>query len=253
MEALAPDKIPTHLAIIMDGNGRWAKQRMLKRLVGHQRGAETVKMVVEQSSLAGIRYLTLFAFSSENWLRPAIEVRGLMTLLKKYIRQETARMMRKNIRYNVIGNRDDLPDDVNQTLDEAIQTTSGNTGMVLTLALSYGGRQELTSAAKRLASDILSGRHTLDEITEDLFGNYLDTGGLPDPDFLIRTSGEMRISNFLLWQLAYTELYFTDINWPDFTINEFHKALLDYQSRERRFGKTSDQLLAKGMNHQTPD
>lgn len=242
MEPLAPDKLPVHLAIIMDGNGRWAQQRMLKRIVGHQRGAETVKMVVEQASLLGIRYLTLFAFSSENWLRPVVEVRALMTLLKKYIRMETDRMMRKNIRYNVIGNRTELPDDVNQTLDEAIRRTGGNTGMVLTLALSYGGRQELSMAAARLARDVVAGKQSLDTITMDVFGNYLDTGGLPDPDFLIRTSGEMRISNFLLWQLAYTELYFTETNWPDFTINEFHKALADFQSRERRFGKTSDQL-----------
>jgi undecaprenyl diphosphate synthase len=199
-------------------------------------------MVVEQASLMGIKYLTLFAFSSENWSRPAIEVRALMTLLKKYIRQETARMMRKNIRYNVIGNRSELPDDVNQTLDWAIRETSGNTGMVLTLALSYGGRQELSMAATRLAREVLAGKLSADDITMEVFGSYLDTGGLPDPDLLIRTSGEMRISNFLLWQLAYTELYFTDINWPDFTINEFRKALDDFQSRERRFGKTSDQL-----------
>jgi undecaprenyl diphosphate synthase len=242
MEPTGHEKLPAHLAIIMDGNGRWAQQRMLKRIVGHQRGAETVKMVVEQASLMGIKYLTLFAFSSENWSRPAPEVGALMTLLKKYIRQETARMMRKNIRYNVIGNRSELPDDVNRTLDEAIQKTSANTGMVLTLALSYGGRQELSMAAARAARDVLAGKITPDDITMDVFGTYLDTGGLPDPDLLIRTSGEMRISNFLLWQIAYSELYFTEINWPDFTINEFHKALADYQSRERRFGKTSDQL-----------
>jgi undecaprenyl diphosphate synthase len=242
MEPLDPVKIPVHLAIIMDGNGRWAQQRMLKRIVGHQRGAETVKMVVEQASLIGIKYLTLFAFSSENWLRPAIEVRALMTLLKKYIRQETARMMRKNIRYNVIGNRSELPADVNQTLEDAIRQTAGNTGMTLTLALSYGGRQELSMAAAHMTRDVLAGKLSADDITMDVFGSYLDTGGLPDPDFLIRTSGEMRISNFLLWQLAYTELYFTETNWPDFTINEFNKALADFQSRERRFGKTSDQL-----------
>jgi undecaprenyl diphosphate synthase len=155
-------------------------------------------------------------------------------------------MMRKNIRYNVIGNRSDLPDDVNETLDEAIRTTSVNTGMVLTLALSYGGRQELSRAAARMARDAVSGTIVPEAITPDLFDTYLDTGGLPDPDFLIRTSGEMRISNFLLWQLAYTELYFTEINWPDFTINELHKALADFQSRERRFGKTSDQLTDRG-------
>jgi len=243
MQPLDPQKLPEHLAIIMDGNGRWAQQRMLKRIVGHQRGAETVNMVVEQSWQLGIKYLTLFAFSSENWSRPAMEVRALMALLKKYIIKETARMMRKNIRYNVIGNRSDLPDDVNKTLDEAIWQTAGNTGMVLTLALSYGGRQELCMAASKVAKDVVEGKLSADNITTAIFENYLDTGGLPDPDFLIRTSGEMRISNFLLWQLAYTELYFTETNWPDFTINEFHKALLDYQSRERRFGKTSDQLL----------
>jgi undecaprenyl diphosphate synthase len=249
MDLLDQDKLPVHLAIIMDGNGRWAQQRMLKRIVGHQRGAETVKMVVEQASLLGIRYLTLFAFSSENWSRPPIEVRALMTLLKKYIRQETARMMRNNIRYNVIGNRSDLPDDVNKTLDDAIQETAGNTGMVLTLALSYGGRQEISRAAVRLAEDVSSGKLKATDVNVDVFADYLDTGGLPDPDFLIRTSGEMRISNFLLWQLAYTELYFTGINWPDFTINEFHKALADFQSRERRFGKTGDQLTnAEGIN-----
>jgi undecaprenyl diphosphate synthase len=245
MEQLSYDKLPLHLAIIMDGNGRWAQQRMLKRIVGHQRGAETVKMVVEQASQLGIRYLTLFAFSAENWSRPPIEVRALMTLLKKYIIQETARMMRKNIRYNVIGNRNDLPPDINATLDEAIRQTSGNTGMVLTLALSYGGRQEICRAATRLAGDVAAGTVQPDEITTDMFSNYLDTGGLPDPDFLIRTSGEMRISNFLLWQLAYTELYFTETNWPDFTVNEFHKALSDFQSRERRFGKTSDQITKR--------
>jgi undecaprenyl diphosphate synthase len=246
MEPIDPGRLPIHLAIIMDGNGRWAQQRMLKRIVGHQRGAETTKMVVEQSSLLGIRYLTLFAFSSENWSRPAMEVKALMALLKKYIRQETARMMRKNIRYNVIGNRNELPDDVNATLDDAIRETSGNTGLVLTLALSYGGRQEISIAAGRLARDVAAGKLKQDEINMDVFGAYLDTGGLPDPDFLIRTSGEMRISNFLLWQLAYTELYFTETYWPDFTIKEFHKALADFQSRERRFGKTSGQLLNRG-------
>jgi len=246
MEPLDPDRLPAHLAIIMDGNGRWAKQRMLRRVVGHHRGAETVKMIVEQASMLGIKYLTLFAFSSENWSRPALEVRALMALLKKYIQQETARMMRKNIRYNFIGNRSDLPKDVNDTLDEAICKTSGNTGMLLTLALSYGGRQEISMAAARLARDAVAGKLSPESIDVDLFGSYLDTGGLPDPDFLIRTSGEMRISNFLLWQLAYTELYFTDINWPDFTINELHKALADYQSRERRFGRTSDQISRRG-------
>jgi undecaprenyl diphosphate synthase len=169
-----------------------------------------------------------------------------MTLLKKYIRQETARMMRKNIRYNVIGNRSELPDDVNETLNGAIQKTADNTGMVLTLALSYGGRQELCRAAARLAEEAVNGTLSPKDITTELFNKHLDTGNLPDPDFLIRTSGEMRISNFLLWQLAYTELYFTDTNWPDFTINELHKALADFQSRERRFGMTGEQITERG-------
>ncbi|MGB4599327.1 MAG: isoprenyl transferase [Trichlorobacter sp.] len=249
MLELDPTKLPNHLAIIMDGNGRWAQQRMLKRIVGHQRGVETVRMVVEQASLLGIRYLTLFAFSSENWSRPKTEVRALMGLLKRFVRSETSRMMKHNIRFNVIGNRLELPEDINQSLDEALTKTAGNNGMVLTLALSYGGRQEIARAASRIAREVARGTLHPDQVNDDLLGSYLDTGSLPDPDFLIRTSGEMRISNFLLWQLAYTELYFTDINWPDFTMIELHRALADFQARERRFGKTSAQIrLTKGAD-----
>lgn len=243
MTELDPEKMPCHLAIIMDGNGRWAEQRMLKRIVGHQRGAETVQMVVDQASSLGVSYLTLFAFSSENWSRPKLEVRALMTLLKKYIRNELSRMLKNNIRFNVIGNRADLSVEVNAILDDALQKTSNNTGMMLTLALSYGGRQEIARAASRIAQHVQDGKLQPAQVTESLFGQYLDTAGLPDPDFLIRTSGEMRISNFLLWQLAYSELYFTDINWPDLTINALHTALADFQARERRFGKTSAQLI----------
>jgi undecaprenyl diphosphate synthase len=242
---LDPTKLPRHLAIIMDGNGRWAQQRMLKRIVGHQRGAETVQMVVDQASNLGIGYLTLFAFSSENWSRPKLEVRALMTLLKKYIRNELRRMLKNNIRFNVIGNRSDLPDEVNEILDDALQQTAGNTGMVLTLALSYGGRQEIAQAAARIAQKVQCGQLQPEDVTESLFSQYLDTAGLPDPDLLIRTSGEMRISNFLLWQLAYAELYFTDINWPDLTLNTLYAALADYQARERRFGKTSAQVTLR--------
>lgn len=242
MTELDPTRLPRHLAIIMDGNGRWAEQRMLKRIVGHQRGVETVRMVVEQSSRLGIRYLTLFAFSSENWSRPKTEVQALMSLLRKYIRAELTRMLKNNIRFNVIGNRDDLPTEVNQILDDALQQTAANTGMVLTLALSYGGRQEIVRAAAGIARQVAHGTLAPEQITEELFAAQLDTNGLPDPDLLIRTSGEMRISNFLLWQLAYAELYFTDINWPDLTVNTLHQALADYQARERRFGKTSAQL-----------
>ena len=242
MDTLTPENLPAHLAVIMDGNGRWATQRMLRRIVGHQKGVETVRVIVEECSRLGIRYLTLFAFSAENWLRPKTEVKALMALLKQYIRAEIARMMQNNIRFNVIGNRVDLPVDINHEIDSAIERTAGNSGMLLTLALSYGGRQEIVSAAKRLAMDAAAGHLDPEAIDERLFAGRLFTAGIPDPDLLIRTSGEMRISNFLLWQLAYAELYFTEVNWPDFDRNELARAFREYQSRERRFGMTSDQL-----------
>jgi undecaprenyl diphosphate synthase len=241
MYKLQREKLPRHLAIIMDGNGRWAQERLLRRIFGHRKGVEVATMVVDECSKQGISYLTLFAFSAENWLRPKTEVKALMELLKKYIRAETPRMMQNNIRFNVIGNRDDLPEDVNCVVDESLARTSANTGMVLTLALSYGGRQEIVRAARLMAAEIIAGNSMGDD--EALFASYLCTADLPDPDFLVRTSGEMRISNFLLWQLAYTELYFPDVNWPDFDKEQLHKALNVYQSRERRFGRTSGQLL----------
>jgi undecaprenyl diphosphate synthase len=237
--------LPKHLAIIMDGNGRWAKARMLPRIMGHRKGVQTVRLIVEECSRIGIGYLTLFAFSAENWSRPKTEVRSLMSLLKKYIRQEVPRMMSNSIRFNVIGNRNELPEDVRAALDEAMDLTSGNTGLTLTLALSYGARQEICQAATALAGDVAQGRLAASEVTEAVFARYLYTAALPEPDLLIRTSGEMRISNFLLWQLAYSELYFTDINWPDFNRDELHRAIADYQSRERRFGLTSEQLLGE--------
>jgi len=236
------ENLPRHLAIIMDGNGRWAKARMLPRIMGHRKGVQTVRLIVEECSKIGIGYLTLFAFSAENWSRPKTEVRSLMTLLKKYIKMEVPRMMQNNIRFNVIGNRSDLPQDVASGLDDAMQVTASNSGMTLTLALSYGSRQELLQAAKEVAADVQIGKVSLDSLSEDSFSRYLYTAALPDPDLLVRTSGEMRISNFLLWQLAYTELYFTEVNWPDFDKHELYKALADYQQRERRFGLTSDQL-----------
>lgn len=242
MPRLDPEKLPVHMAIIMDGNGRWARQRMLPRIVGHQRGVETVRNIVEECSALGIRYLTLFAFSAENWLRPQSEVGALMSLLRKYIDLEMARMLQNNVRFNVIGNRDDLPRDVNDSLSNAIDKTSLNTGMTLTLALSYGARQEIVAAARTMAEEVAAGRIDSSEITESTFSSRLYTADIPDPDFLIRTSGEMRISNFLLWQLAYAELYFTETHWPDFTPKELHRALRHYQARERRFGMTSDQL-----------
>lgn len=240
--AVSFENLPGHIAIIMDGNGRWAKDRMLPRIMGHRKGVETVRLTVEECSRIGIGYLTLYAFSAENWSRPKTEVKSLMSLLKKYIRMEVPRMMRNSIRFNVIGNRADLPEDVAHALDEAMSLTAGNSGMTLTLALSYGSRQEMLQAVTAVAADICSGRIAPDELDESTFSGYLYTRTIPDPDLLIRTSGEMRISNFLLWQLAYTELYFTDINWPDFSAIELHKALAAYQCRERRFGLTSDQL-----------
>jgi undecaprenyl diphosphate synthase len=242
MQTLDPKKLPGHLAIIMDGNGRWAQERMLKRIVGHRKGVETVRTIVEESSLLGIKYLTLFAFSSENWLRPKTEVRALMALLKAYLAKETSRMMTNNIRFAVIGDRSDLPEDVNMAVTEAIAKTAHNTGMVLTLALSYGSRQEIIQAVSQLVDSVLSGTVSRENISEDLISSYLYTSEIPDPDFLIRTSGEMRISNFLLWQIAYTELYFTEVNWPDFSKEEFHSALANYQARERRYGLISDQV-----------
>jgi undecaprenyl diphosphate synthase len=244
----APAKLPEHIAIIMDGNGRWAKARMLPRIMGHRKGVETVREIVEECSAIGIGYLTLFAFSAENWSRPKTEVRSLMTLLKKYIKMEVPRMMRNNIRFNVIGSRAELPDDVAAALDDARKVTSVNSGMTLTLALSYGSRQELLDASRRIAADIKDGVLKPEAVTEEIFSSYLYTAGLPDPDLLIRTSGEMRISNFLLWQLAYSELYFTDINWPDFNCKELKKAITDFQLRERRFGLTSDQIKSGRTN-----
>ena len=242
MQKLDPEKLPRHLAIIMDGNGRWAQERMLKRIVGHRKGVETVKTIVEESSLLGIRYLTLFAFSSENWLRPKTEVRALMALLKAYLAKETTRMMTNNIRFTVIGDRSDLPEDVDKAVSEAIAKTSQNNGMILTLALSYGSRKEILQAVSQLVDNIQAGTISREEMSEELISSYLYTSEIPDPDFLIRTSGEMRISNFLLWQIAYTELYFTEVNWPDFGREEFYSALANYQARERRYGLISDQI-----------
>lgn len=242
-------KLPRHVAIIMDGNGRWARERMLQRIIGHQRGVETVRTIVEECSSLGIGFLTLYAFSAENWLRPKTEVKALMTLLKKYVKSEIPRMLNNNIRFNVVGNRGELPADVNRSLDEAASLTSKNTGMTLTLALSYGSRQEIIRAAAQLAAEAAAGTIDPAAIDEAAFSRRLYTADMdmPDPDLLIRTSGEMRISNFLLWQIAYAELYFTEVNWPDFTREELHKALAHFQARERRFGRTSDQVQNRSL------
>lgn len=228
--------MPRHVAIVMDGNGRWATRRGLVRLEGHRRGKDSVRVVVEAAKELGIPYLTLFAFSSENWQRPSAEVSFLMELLRRYLLTETKRMMKHRIRLNVIGDLKQLPVGVQRPLQETIRTTAGNDGMVLTLGLSYGGRQDVVRAVRRLAQQVADGELKPDQIDESLLGMALDTSGLPDPDLLIRTSGELRLSNFSLYQIAYTELYFTETLWPDFREREFLSALAAYQRRERRFG-----------------
>lgn len=239
---LIKEKIPRHIAIIMDGNGRWAKNRALPRIMGHRQGMESVREVVTACRELGVEVLTLFAFSAENWRRPRREIRALMSLLKKYIRSEIDALNRNQIRVNFIGDIERLPEDVRPFLDMAIQKTASNTGMILNLALSYGGRQEIVRAASRLAAAAVRGDITPENITEEMFSSYLFTAGQPDPDLLIRTSGEQRVSNFLLWQIAYAELYVTDILWPDFRRKHLYQALLDYQKRKRRFGLTDEQL-----------
>ena len=235
-------QIPQHLAIIMDGNGRWAERRQLPRTAGHSRGADTVRTVIEECRLQGVRYLTLYAFSSENWGRPASEIDALMSLLARYMASELPKMLGEGIRFNVIGEIGRMPDDVIVSLQEAMERTRNNTEMVLTLALSYGGRDEILRAVRGLCRQVSEGKLKVEEIDEDVFSGALDTHDLPDPDLLIRTSGEMRVSNFLLWQLAYAELYFTETLWPDFDVQELHRALELYAKRERRYGLTTGQL-----------
>jgi len=235
-------RIPRHLAIIMDGNGRWAQQRQLPRVAGHQKGVETVQDIVAESNRLGIRYLTLYAFSSENWGRPDAEVDALMGLLGTFLQSQLGTMRDKSIRLNVIGEVDRLPADTHAILRDCLDATAELDGMVLTLALSYGSRNEIVRAARNLAEQVADGSLSPREIDESIIAGALDTAGMPDPELLIRTSGEMRISNFLLWQIAYTELVFSDLLWPDFTAEELVKALEIFSSRQRRFGLTGDQL-----------
>jgi len=242
MKEIDPARVPRHIAIIMDGNGRWAKKHAMGRVLGHRKGAESVRVTVRTCRRIGIRYLTLYAFSMENWLRPEAEVRALLQLLQEYLDGEVQEMMDNDIRLVAIGSLDSLGDPILTTIREAMERTAGNQGMVLNLALSYGGRDEIVMAARRLVSDGLAGIIRPEEVTKELFARYLYTTGLPDPDLLIRTGGECRVSNFLLWQLAYTEFYFTDVLWPDFRERHLLEAIVDYQKRERRFGMTSDQL-----------
>ncbi len=241
---LLKEKLPRHLAIIMDGNGRWAEKRSLDRIVGHQQGAETVRAVVRECRRIGISYLTLFAFSSENWSRPRDEVEALMALLRQFLLSELKEMTENGIRLQAIGDLQRLPKEVAAVLNEIVKLTASGTEMTLTLALSYGGRDDILQAIRRLMALSREGNLSPDEVNETLFARYLWTGPLPEPDLLIRTSGEFRISNFFLWQLAYTEIYVTSVLWPDFNSDELMQALLDYQGRERRFGLTSEQIKA---------
>ena len=234
---LDPAKLPRHVAIIMDGNGRWAKQRLMNRIKGHEKGSEAVRTIVRTSRELGISVLTLYAFSTENWQRPKAEVAALMTLLGRFLKSERKEMMDNDIRLNTIGQIDRLPGFVRKVLEEIMQVTGQNRSMTLNLALSYGARNEIVRMVRSLAEKSISGDITPEAISEQLVSDHLYTADFPDPDLLIRTSGEMRISNFLLWQIAYSEIFVTETLWPDFSKEEYLQILKDYQQRERRFGK----------------
>ncbi len=235
-------KVPKHIAIIMDGNGRWAKQQGENRIYGHYEGVNSVRDVVEGAGEAGVKFITLYAFSTENWNRPKEEVDALMELLVSTISMETEKLHKKNVRLQAIGNLDSLPPACLAELNESIDLTTNNTGLTLVLALSYSSKWEIINAIKQIAVDVKNGEVDSEEISEKNIENYLCTKNIPDPELMIRTSGEHRISNFLLWQLAYAEFYFTETLWPDFRKEDLFTAILNYQNRERRFGKTSEQL-----------
>jgi len=237
------EQLPRHIAIIMDGNGRWAKEQGQDRLFGHYHGVESVRDIVEGCAELGIEYLTLYAFSTENWDRPQYEVVGLMELLVNTIRNEVESLNKNKIKLHVIGDMSMLPDYAQKELNEALSLTKHNTGLNLIMALSYSGRWELLNAVKNIAYAVKTGKLNIEEIDQDILQQYLCTSGFPDPELMIRTSGEYRISNFLLYQLAYAELYFTQVRWPDFRKENLYEALLDFQGRERRFGKTSEQVI----------
>lgn len=245
LDQIDKGRMPRHIAIIMDGNGRWAKEQGQDRLFGHFHGVESVRNIVEGCAELGVEYLTLYAFSTENWDRPEYEVVGLMELLVTTIRKEVESLHKNNIRLHVIGDMNMLPDYARKELNEALEITSSNTGLNLIMALSYSGRWELLNAVKNIAYEVKQGRLKLEEIDQDTLQRFLVTSGFPDPELMIRTSGEYRISNFLLYQLAYAELYFTQVRWPDFRKENLYEAILDFQNRERRFGKTSDQVTEK--------
>jgi len=236
--------VARHVAIIMDGNGRWAAERGLPRIEGHRQGVETVRQVVETAAELGITHLTLFSFSSENWSRPKQEIYDLFGLLRRFVRRDLAELHKNNVKIRVIGSRVGLEDDILRMLDDAVALTKDNTALNLTIAFNYGARDEIARATKRIAEDVKAGRIAPEEITQDRFAAYLDAADLPDPDLLIRTSGELRLSNFLLWQLAYAEFVFVDAYWPDFTKEVFESAIAEYQRRSRRFGGTSARSTA---------
>jgi len=239
------DNIPQHIAIIMDGNGRWAKGRGLTRIFGHQHGVKAVRQTTEVCVDLGVKYLTLYTFSSENWNRPKYEVDALMELLIDTVKKETETFMKNGIRLNTIGHVNKLPESCQKSLIELKETTKNNNRMELVLALSYGSKDEIIEAVKAIAEEVKTGTLRVDDINNDVFANHLYTKNIPDPELLIRTSGEHRISNFLLWQIAYSEMYFTDVLWPDFRADDLYKAIISYQQRERRFGKTSEQIVAR--------
>lgn len=238
---LSDMKIPQHVAIIMDGNGRWAKKRMLPRNMGHVQGAKTVEQICEDADSVGIKYLTVYAFSTENWNRPENEVRAIMKLLRNYLKDCIKRANSNNMKVRVIGQRSRLSDDIIQRIEELEKASKDNTGLNFTIALNYGSRDEIVRAVRRVVKDYKNGLEDLENITEEMFSSYLDTAGIPDPDLLIRTSGEERLSNYLMWQLAYTEFYFSDVLWPDFDKKELIRAIEKYNGRERRFGGVGEE------------
>ncbi len=249
LESIDCSKLPKHVAIIMDGNGRWAKERGEDRVYGHHEGVISVREIVNASAEIGIQYLTLYAFSAENWNRPKAEVDALMELLVNTIRKEIEELNKNNVRLHIIGDFASLPAICQKELNEATELTAGNTGLNLILALSYSSRQEITEAARKIAVSVLNGTLKPEDITDEVFHKHLYTADFPDPELMIRSSGEYRISNFLLYQLAYAELYFTSVHWPAFRKNNLYEALLNYQQRERRFGKTSEQIQTNTNQH----
>jgi len=245
-ERLDPKKLPAHVAIIMDGNGRWAKKRLMNRVKGHEKGSQTVRSIVTAARQLGIGMLTLYAFSTENWSRPKVEVTALMMLLKRFLVSERDELMTRGVRLNILGQKGKLPKDIQEAADQTVAMTLNNQGMVLNLALSYGSRQEITAGVQSLSKKVLSGQILPDEITEEMISDHLYTRRMPDPDLIIRTSGEFRLSNFMMWQAAYSELYITQTLWPDFTRDEFIEILLNFQKRDRRFGGVKCSTLNDG-------